>query len=147
MTLVTGLLDLPPQPHFPGQTARPDVHVFAAIKARLQGCETPEELQQSDAFAAGFEAFRAGYFWEAHECWEAVWLRLPPASRERHMLRGLIQLANAGLKRRMQQSTASDKILRRADSALAEAFRNRSAPVMGVSGALCDRLRMNINAL
>ena len=141
MKLAGGLLDLPPQPHFPGRNARPDDSVFAPLKATLVGCETPDALQQSAVFAAGFEAFHAGYFWEAHELWEPVWLQLPPASRERHVLQGLIQLANAALKRRMGLGAASDRILLRADTALEAGFAGTTNPVMGISRRYSASLR------
>ena len=141
MTVAGRFLDLPPEPHFPGRNARPDDSIFAPLKARLVGCDTPDALEESAIYAAGFDAFHAGYFWEAHELWEPVWLRLPPASRERHLLQGLIQLANAALKQRMGLGLASERILRRADTALDAAFIGTNKPVMGISRKNSTSLR------
>lgn len=93
---------------------------------------TPAQLANCVTFSAGFEAFDAGYFWEAHEIWEPVWMALPPASRERHLLQGVIQLANAALKRAMGKTSACKRILDLADRALTEAYMGDSALIMGL---------------
>ena len=104
------MIILPQTPHLPGRTPRPDPAGFATLRG------DPEA-----AWRAGIEAFERGYFWEAHECWEGVWASCPPASRSRHLMQGLIQLANAGLKRRMGKDRAAARILMLADAALARA--------------------------
>ena len=115
------MIALPAEPHVPGRTPRPDPAVFAGLAGDA-------------ALAAGLHAFRRGYFWEAHECWERVWAALPPASAEREMMRGAIQLANAGLKHRMGRPDARDRILAMADAALGEAQR-RGGHVRGLDPA------------
>lgn len=99
-----------------------------------------DQLAASDAFRGGLQAFERGYYFEAHELLEAVWIRLPPASAERHLLRGLIQLSNAGLKARMGRPNAAARILKLAGSALAEAFLHARGGVMGLSVADVRRL-------
>lgn len=94
-----------------------------------------ENLASSDAFRCGLESFGRRYYFEAHELLEAVWLRLPPASAERHLLRGLIQLSNAGLKARMGRANAARRILTLSRTALAEAFLHGHAALMGLSAA------------
>ncbi len=127
-----GALDLPSEPYMPGRNARPDAALFAPLKAGIVAGSAVAELAASDAFRGGREAFAREYFWEAHELWEAVWLALPPASAERHLLRGLIQLANAGLKRRMDEPKAATRAAGLADTALAEAFLHAGQPLMGL---------------
>lgn len=105
---------LPPDPHFPGRTPRPDPALFAPFRG------SPDA-----ALRAGLSAFAARYYWEAHECWEGVWMAQPPASSARHLMRGLIQLANAGLKHRMGREEAALRILALADASLREV---RGAP-------------------
>lgn len=141
MTSAAPLITLPPVPHWPGRTARPDEAVFRAAKDDLADRFSPSDLAASVAFQAGFEAFNAGYFWEAHELWEAVWMQLAPACRERWLLQGLIQLANAGLKHRMGRAAAVTKILPKADAALSEAFRGTGGALMGVDHRACLALR------
>jgi predicted metal-dependent hydrolase len=125
-------------PHLPGRTARPAETVFAALKAGLEECR---DAGASAAFAGGLKAFEARYYWEAHELFEAVWMALPEASAEKLFLRGLIQLANAGLKRRMGRMAAAERILGLADAALTEAARRRPGPVLGLAPERVATLR------
>lgn len=128
-----------PEPHLPGRNPRPDPALFTPFRAGLDGADAAT-LAQSPAFAAGFHAFAGGHYWEAHELWEPVWMALPPASAERHLLRGLIQLANAGLKGRMGRTVAASRILLLADAAVSEGFA-RQAVVMGIDAARVAGLR------
>lgn len=100
------MIRLPDLAHIPGQTPRPDPALFAPYRGEA-------------ALAAGLAAFRARYYWEAHEFWEPVWAAFPPASAERHLMAGVIQLANAGLKHRMGRPRAAARLLVLAESALA----------------------------
>lgn len=128
---------LPPVPHLPGRTPRPPDAIFEPLKATLDQGLSPRAMAESPAFVGGLAAFSHRYYWEAHELWEAVWIRLPPASAERCLMRGLIQLANAGLKGRMGRAAAASRILGLADTALAEAAHRARAPLMGLD---CQRL-------
>ena len=49
--------------------------------------------QERTDFHRGIRLFNQGRFWEAHEAWEAVWLRHPEDGR--FFIQGLIQLAAA----------------------------------------------------
>ena len=49
--------------------------------------------QDRTDFHRGIRLFNQGKFWEAHEAWEAVWLRHPEDGR--FFIQGLIQLAAA----------------------------------------------------
>lgn len=146
MSLARPALTLPPEPHIPGRNARPDGACFHALKADLHAAAVPSELAVSHAFQAGLEALSRGYYWEAHELLEAVWVCLPPASAERHLLRGLIQLANAGLKVRMARPKAVGRILPLAESSLDEAFLQGQATVMSLGAAELARYRNQIDA-
>jgi len=134
-------LDLPAEPHLPGRTPRPPEEVFARLKAGLTPGPAPASLLAAPAFAAGLEAFRARYYWEAHELWEAVWICLPPAAAERLLLRGLIQLANAGLKARLGRAAAKARILALADAALGEYARRRRSVVPPLDAGALAALR------
>lgn len=129
-------MNWPPEPHLPGISPRPAEDHFDALKATLEGCETPEALAASACFQAGFDAFDLGYYWEAHELWEPVWIRLSAESPEKALVQGLIQLANAALKRRMGRLKAADRILMLADAALAQ-----GDSAMGVRAATLHAMR------
>ena len=126
-------LPLPPVAHIPGRTPRPHDDLFDDLKAGLSADLSIEELAASPAFAGAIEALSRRYYWEAHELFEAVWICLPPASAERHLLRGLVQLANAGLKARMDRMDSVPRIRSLAASSLAEAFLQDYPMLMGFS--------------
>ncbi|WP_164661351.1 DUF309 domain-containing protein [Tropicibacter sp. Alg240-R139] len=64
------------------------------------------DLAACEAWDAGWSFFETGFFWEAHEVWEAVWQVLPPNSAERRFVQAVIQLANALLKEKMNRPQA-----------------------------------------
>lgn len=134
-------LHLPPEPHLPGRTPRPPEDFFDPVMQGLSAEMTPDQLAAHPAFHGGLEAMDRGYFWESHELLEAVWVRLPPASAERHLVGGLIQIANAGLKRRMGREQSARKILVRADTRLSEAFLQGQPSLMGLTPEAAARYR------
>ncbi|WP_111734522.1 DUF309 domain-containing protein [Roseovarius amoyensis] len=133
--------DLVGGPHLPGRTPRPPEAAFAPLKAALEGADDPAALAASAAFGAALRLFERRYYWEAHEMFEAVWIRLPPASAERVLLRGLIQLSNAGLKARMGRGRATARILALADADLAEVAARAPAGAMGLTPGALAALR------
>ena len=48
----------------------------------------------------GIDLFNHGFYWEAHETWEQVWISCGRSGREADFLKGLIKLAAAGVKLR-----------------------------------------------
>ena len=46
----------------------------------------------------GVRLFDSGYYWEAHEAWEHLWLELGRTTPEALLLKGLIKLAACGVK-------------------------------------------------
>ncbi|WP_210387829.1 DUF309 domain-containing protein [Mesorhizobium sp. L-8-10] len=130
--------------YIPGRGERPGETAFEVYKEGLSESCSIADIAASRAFRGGLEFYETGYYWEAHELWEAVWMCLPQASAERHLLRGIIQLANAGLKRAMDRPAAAERILALADSALAEAFLHRSDCLMGLSNDDVMALRERI---
>ena len=51
----------------------------------------------------GVDLFNRGYWWEAHEAWENVWLAAGRGTRTGMFIQGLIQIAAAQLKRVMHE--------------------------------------------
>ena len=94
---------LPPHPYVPRETARHPEDLFEPLKGvEPLGPECP-------AWRHGLRFYRAGYFWEAHEMWEAVWMALPEGP-ERRLVQASIQQANARLKERMGQARAAARL-------------------------------------
>jgi len=71
---------------------------------------SPAQLAQSEAFCTGLHYLGRGYFWEAHELFEPVWMALEEGSDDRRFLQALIQLANAQLKLKMQRPKAAKRL-------------------------------------
>ena len=63
---------------------------------RRQDPDGPGERDR--ALLQGLDLFNHGYFWEAHEAWEAPWQGLPRDSDDALHLQALIRLAAAALK-------------------------------------------------
>ena len=91
-------LALPGHAHVPGSGSKPDMAPLEAAKALAPSVMRHEDWQDNAAYLYGHDLLDAGFFWEAHEVWEAVWLNCPPNSVEKLLLRMLIQQANARLK-------------------------------------------------
>jgi hypothetical protein len=65
--------------------------------------------------------FNAGYYWEAHECWEALWHAHGRHGATADLLKGLIKLAAAGVKVRQRQRHGVVTHARRAAACFAAA--------------------------
>jgi len=99
-------IPLPPHAYVPGQTARHPEDAFEALRATARAGMSAEDLAQCRAWQAGRAFLEAGFFWEAHEVLEPVWMALPDGSTERRFVQAVIQAANAALKHRMNRPRA-----------------------------------------
>lgn len=134
---------LPPVAYVPGQTARHPEDLFDAVKAGVRAGMSVEALAGSACWRAGWTCYAAGYFWEAHELFEPVWMTLPEGSRERQFAQAAIQLANAALKARMGRGAAVARLCELAQAHL------RAAACAGDSmlGVSCGDLGRAISDL
>ena len=98
-------LPLPAHRHLPGSGGAADMVPLDAAKG-----------DDANAFRYGADLFNHGYFWEAHEVWEAVWLASPPNSRRRQGVHSLIQMANACLKLAMGRCNAFRRLAAEVES-------------------------------
>ncbi len=92
-----------PAPHIPGRNARPP-----------EGSIAP-------GWDEGRAQYDAGFYWEAHEAWEPVWMDAPANSTEKALLQAMIQLANGRLKLVMEQPRAALRIAERVREHLSRA--------------------------
>ena len=67
-----------------------------------------------DPYFWGFDLFNHGYYWEAHETWEAVWHACGRRGPSADLVKGLIKLAAAGVKAREGSSEGVRRHLLRA---------------------------------
>jgi uncharacterized protein len=81
----------------------------------------PSEAAASPLFRRGIELFDAGYYWEAHEAWEALWHAVGRRGATADVLRGLIKLAAAGIKVRERREAGVRTHGRRAAECFASA--------------------------
>jgi hypothetical protein len=58
----------------------------------------PERWQQSRTYLRGLDLCNHGYYWEAHEAWEALWHAAGRTGTTADFLKGLIKLTAAGVK-------------------------------------------------
>ncbi|RMF91925.1 MAG: DUF309 domain-containing protein, partial [Nitrospinota bacterium] len=63
----------------------------------------PENWSTCSVYLRGIDLFNHGYYWEAHEMWEALWQACGKRGCLATFLRGLIKLAAAGVKVRQQR--------------------------------------------
>lgn len=105
MTLPKALT--PTHAYIPGKTPRHPEGCFDPIRDTAQPDMTEQELAESAAFQTGVAYLEHGYFWEAHELLEPVWMVLPENGDARVLVQALIQLANAYLKQQMDRPKAA----------------------------------------
>ena len=123
---------LPTEAHVPGLTPRPRASPAFDAAAAAPAVTNPARWRENAAHLYGLRLYDAGFFWEAHEVLEPVWAGAAPNSRARALVQGLIQLANACLKLRMERPRAAERLAHIAADHLAGAG---SGEVMGIDAA------------
>jgi hypothetical protein len=101
---------LPPYSYVPGRMPHPISHP-AGHSYQQHGIVSGEVSQSSPAtlslvsewrkcreYLFGIDLFNHGFYWEAHETWEQLWIACGRSGREADFLKGLIKLAAAGVK-------------------------------------------------
>ena len=101
---------LPAHAHIPTTGTKPDADSLELAKRLAPPVMLAAEWKNNKAYLYGHDLMRAGYYWEAHEVWEAVWQLTRANSPERVLLQALIQGANAQLKHKMGLSGAAGKL-------------------------------------
>jgi hypothetical protein len=102
--------ELPTHAYVLGFSERhPEGH-FDHIRNSVRADMSPETLAASDAFQCGLHYLETGYFWEAHEVLEPIWMVLPIDCDERQLVQALIQFANAQLKLEMRRPKAAQRL-------------------------------------
>jgi Domain of unknown function (DUF309) len=127
----------------PGTNAAPDREPLETAKKLIPGRFEQFVPAADAAFLYGLALHDGGFFWEAHEIWEAVWKAAPMNGRDRIALRALIQIANAGLKQRIARPRAAARLIEEASALLSELIARGGSPAPeSIAGALrVDGLR------
>ena len=84
---------------FPHPTRSPLGHSHAKAPSRPEALD-PVLWQKCRHYLFGIDLFNHGYYWEAHEAWEALWHMAGRRGPVADFLKGLIALAAAGVKAR-----------------------------------------------
>ena len=95
--------EFPPYSYVPGHAAHPVSNPAGhshGTEHRSPPPLTPASWQESPEYLYGIDLFNHGYYWEAHEAWEALWLAAGRHGSVADFLKGLIKLAAAGVKAR-----------------------------------------------
>ncbi len=103
-------IKLPSSAHVPGSGSRPDMAPLEQAKALAPAVTRAQDWQDNVAYLYGHDLMRGGFYWEAHEVWETVWLATPANGPERVLLQALIQQANARLKSEMRRENAAARL-------------------------------------
>jgi predicted metal-dependent hydrolase len=92
----------------------------------VPGSIDPQKWRENREYLHGLDLFNHGYYWEAHEAWESLWHACGRRGTTANFLKGLIQLAAAGVKvREGKRAGVSNHACR------AEALFERTAGVVG----------------
>src|SRR3954452_20236915 len=86
---------LPPYTFVPGRTPHPvsdpTGHSFGVTPHQPPELD-PEQWAANRTYLFGIDLFNAGYYWEAHEQWEALWHACGRRGATATFLKALIQL-------------------------------------------------------
>ncbi len=99
--------DLPPYRFVPGVNPHPfrhpDGHMYTDGSAPEEPAWDPTVPWHADrTWLRGLDLFDHRYYWESHECWEAIWHSVPRDDSFFLLLQGLIQAAAYLLKTHMK---------------------------------------------
>ncbi|HEX5103310.1 MAG TPA: DUF309 domain-containing protein, partial [Pirellulaceae bacterium] len=92
--------ELPPYGYVPGQGLP---HPTSDKRGHSFGRHEPPAMpladatwRQNETWLYAVDLFNQGYYWEAHEAWEALWHACGRKGPTADLLKGLIKLAAAG---------------------------------------------------
>jgi uncharacterized protein len=89
-------LPLPAGRYIPGRSPKEE-HRKDLPKIKVEDLP-PEQWQKNEAYLYGFDLYRHGFFYEAHEVWEELWHKMGHKTIPGLLLKALIQNAAVQLK-------------------------------------------------
>ena len=128
-------IPFPPYSYVPGHglphpVNDPAGHLYAA-REQAHELSTTAELVESSRWLYAIDLFNAGFYWEAHEAWEALWHAFGRTGPEAQFIQGLIHLAAAAVKIREGKPAGVARHTQRARELLGDL---KSAAVGGFPG-------------
>jgi hypothetical protein len=126
----------PPYAFVPGRRPHPISdpagHSFGLKPATVEPID-PEKWRENRAYLRGLDLFNHGYYWEAHEVWESLWHACGRQGATAGFLKGLIQLAAAGVKVREGRLAGVRSHAHRARELFDQAASEVGTPLLGLS--------------
>ena len=91
---LTEFPEFPPYTYVPGHAVHPVSHPHGHMREGT----LPQDWSQQQYLQWGRQLFNKGYYWEAHEAWEHLWMELGRTSANALTVKGLIKLAASAVK-------------------------------------------------
>ncbi len=94
-------IPFPPYRYLPTVNPHPGIHPEGHSYGREEPkvkFSPPQEWKKNEAYLYGVDLYNHGFWWEAHEAWESVWLCTPKLDAYGQFLQSLIQYSAALLK-------------------------------------------------
>ncbi len=132
--------EFPPYTYVPGVAVHPmraDGHQCLGPRYEPLDC-FEEQWRECATYLWGIDLFNRGFYWEAHEAWEAVWRDMRRDSMAADWCKGLIKLAAAGVKIREGRIVGMKRHANRAAELFATVHEKYSDRFAGLSP---DQLR------
>lgn len=140
---------LPPYSFVPGgpwphPRSSPRGHSFGRS---IESVTAPAPGQEAVApsLMRGAELFNAGYYWEAHEAWEALWHAFGRKGPAADVVKALIKLAASGVKVREGQEHGVRIHARRAAELFASARQQAGRELLGLDLDECTRQARSVD--
>ncbi len=87
--------ELPPYTHIPGITPHP----ISGPNGHMRDSADHVDIESREhQLSVGTHLFNLGFYWEAHEAWEHLWIALGRSGDDADIVKGLIKLAACGVK-------------------------------------------------
>lgn len=126
-------IPLPVTRHLPGSGTTPDSQLLHSVSVLALSDTQDNNAARNIAWLYGIRLFNAGYYWEAHEVWESVWMHAAHNSRERSLVQACIHLTNAELKLVLSKPNAAARLYLLAAECLERSVGGSAGNLMGVS--------------
>lgn len=133
-------LSFPPYRFIPGQhphpTANPEGHSYHPPDEPEPPApfHPAEDWRKSSEYLFGIDLYNHGYWWEAHESWEALWQLTDKSGVQGKFLQGLIQTGAAHLKFLLNHPRGFDRLKNSSRAYLEFVVKQTNAPIfMGLN--------------
>lgn len=119
---------------FPHPIRDPEGHSFGAAAEEVANFD-PRQWRECRPYLRGIDLFNHGFYWEAHESWEAVWHAAGRQGTVADFIKGLIKLAAACVKAREGSANGVARHATRGDKLFcyAQATLGIESSMMGLS--------------